>query len=95
MHTFGYSDTYNLCIYEAYAQDEDTRIEIRRDLIDGGRSVGAERLYENGREIKCDTYTYDLYGNLIVQKLQTDQAQYQITDNPYLFNALVSLQSAL
>ena len=81
--TFGYSDTYNLCIYEAYAQDEDTQIEIRRDLIDGGRSVGAERLYENGREIKCDTYTYDLYGNLIVQKLQTDQAQYQITEYTY------------
>ena len=81
--TFDYSDTYNLCIYESYAQDDDTRIEIRRDLVDGGRSIGAERLYENGREVKCDTYAYDLYGNLITKKLQIDQTQYQITEYTY------------
>ncbi len=83
IHQYAYNTAYNLCVYESYQKDADTLVEIRRELADGGRMVGAEALYENGRQVKRDVFTYDKYGNIAQKKLQTGPDQFRTTVYTY------------
>ena len=76
---YAYSNTANLCIYESSFQDEDTKIEIKRTVGYGGGTITAESVYENGRLIKKDTYTYDEYNNLKESQVQNNETDKVIT----------------
>ena len=83
IHTYRYSEGYNICIYESYYKDKDTLAELVRTLNSEGTAIGGETTLCNGRKIKQDSYKYDRYGNVIQSVQQTDKNAFLTTEYEY------------
>ena len=81
--TYEYSRGTNMCVYESYMKDAETKVEIRRTLNQGGNSYTSETQYENGREIKRDKYEYTANGKIKKSKIQTGMGEYRLTKYTY------------
>ncbi len=81
---YAYSNAANLCIYESSFQDEDTKVEIKRTVGYGGGTITTESVYQNGRLIKKDSYTYDEQNNLKESQVQNNETDKVITQYRYL-----------
>ncbi len=73
----------NLCIYESSFKDADTKIEIKRTVSPGGRTIATEGLYENGHLVKKDSFLYDEYNNLIESHVSNSETETVVTKYKY------------
>lgn len=78
-----YSLAYNLLTSREKKIDPDTSIKQVFQLNGELKSHVAQIIFENGKEIKRELYSYDGYGNLTEKKSEITEGNYQITHYEY------------